>query len=127
MKIGENIREVREAQGKKPEALAAALKISVEEYLNLENEVTDITVKQLITISNALSISPVDLLEVEEAFGQIKNYFYNQAENKGTNINVQGIDQEEIRKAYKELYAEEFNRIPKLEKILRENNIAYNF
>ena len=127
MKIGENIRAFREAQGKSPEMLATVLNISVDEYLNIENEVTDITVRQLKIISNALSISIIDLIETEDRFGQIKNYFYNHPGNSSTNIHTQGVDQEEIRKGYKELYAEELNRIPKLEKLLRENNIYFNF
>lgn len=127
MKIGENIRAFREAQGKSAEMLATTLNIGIEEYLNIENEVTDITVKQLKTISNVLSVSIIDLIDAEERFGQIKNYFYNHSGNSSTNIHTQGIDQEEIRKGYKELYAEELNRIPKLEKLLRENNIAFNF
>lgn len=74
-----------------------------------------------------MSVSIIDLIEDETSIGQIKNYFYNQAENHGINIHVQGIDQEEIRKSYRELYAEELNRIPKLEKLLRQNNIEFNF
>lgn len=127
MKIGENIKRLRESQGKNPQFIADALNINVNEYLKFENDPNGLTVKQLETISNSLSVSIIDLIEDEMSIGQIKNYFYNQAENRGINIHVQGIDQEEIRKSYRELYAEELNRIPKLEKLLRQNNIEFNF
>lgn len=127
MKIGENIKRLRESQGKSPQFIADALNIDVNEYLKFENDPNGLTVKQLETISNSLSVSIIDLVEDETSIGQIKNYFYNQAENHGINIHVQGIDQEEIRKSYRELYAEELNRIPKLEKLLRQNNIEFNF
>lgn len=127
MKIGENIKRLRESQGKSPQFIADALNINVNEYLKFENDPNGLTVKQLETISNSLSVSIIDLIEDETSIGQIKNYFYNQAENHGINIHVQGIDQEEIRKSYRELYAEELNRIPKLEKLLRQNNIEFNF
>ena len=127
MKIGENIKRLRESQGKSPQFIADALNINVNEYLKFENDPNGLTVKQLETISNSLSVSIIDLIEDETSIGQIKNYFYNQAENHGINIHVQGIDQEEIRKSYRELYAEELNRIPNLEKLLRQNNIEFNF
>jgi len=127
MKIGENIKRLRESQGKSSQFIADALNINVNEYLKIENDPNGLTVKQLETISNSLSVSIIDLVEDETSIGQIKNYFYNQAENHGINIHVQGIDQEEIRKSYRELYAEELNRIPKLEKLLRQNNIEFNF
>ena len=127
MKIEENIKRLRESQGKSPQFIADALNINMNEYLKFENDPTGLTVKQLETISNSLSVSIIDLIEDETSIGQIKNYFYNQAENHGINIHVQGIDQEEIRKSYRELYAEELNRIPKLEKLLRQNNIEFNF
>lgn len=125
MKVSENIKSIREAQGKSQSFIAQALGISEENYKVFEIDASKMTVGQLEITANTLSVSIVDLVEEGHSIGQIKNYFYNHANNQGTNINVQGIDQEEIRKSYRELYQEELNRIPKLEKILRENNIKF--
>lgn len=127
MKIEENLKSIREVQGKSYKFVADALGISESEYKLYEIDAEKLTVAQLKAISSALSCSLTDLVEEGNAIGQIKNYFYNHADNKGTNIKVQGIDQEEIRRSYKELYQEELNRIPKLEKLLRDNNIAFNY
>ncbi|WP_335967222.1 hypothetical protein [Galbibacter sp. PAP.153] len=81
---------------------------------------------QLDLIAKILSCSPVDLLQEEEPTNQIRNHFYNHEGNQGININVQGINQEEIRKGYKELYTDELKRIPKLERLLRDNNIDFD-
>ncbi|MBN9350341.1 MAG: helix-turn-helix transcriptional regulator [Chitinophagaceae bacterium] len=127
MKIEENLKSIREVQGKSHKFVADALGISESDYKLYEIDAEKLTVAQLKTISSALSCSMTDLVEEGNAIGQIKNYFYNHADNKGTNIKIQGIDQEEIRKSYKELYQEELNRIPKLEKLLRDNNIVFNY
>ncbi len=127
MKIGINILELRTAQSITPQHIANELQIPVEEYLRIENDEIDITLNQLEKISNVLSCSPVDLLQKGEPSGHIKNYFFNHDGNSGININVQGINQEEIRKSYKELYVEELKRIPKLEKLLRNNDIEFDF
>jgi len=127
MKVAENIKSIREAQGKNQQFVADALGISVDQYSKFETDASVMTLKQLEIVANALSVSIVDLVEEANTIGQIKNYFYNHANNQGTNIKVQGIDQEEIRKSYKELYQDELNRIPKLEKLLRDNNITFNF
>lgn len=127
MKIGKNIQEVREAQKLEAEFIAKELKISVDEYYDIENDRVDLTLSTLESIARIFSFSPADLLSLNEPTGGIKNFFFNQNGNTGVNIHIQGVDQEEIRKAYKELYMEELQRIPKLEKLLRENNIDFKF
>lgn len=127
MKIGKSIKEVRESQRIEVEFIANQLDISVEEYKAIENDERDITLSVLGRISELLSIKPSDLLSLNEPILGIRNFFFNHNGNSGTNIHVQGIDQEEIRKAYKDLYLEELNRIPKLEKLLRSNNIEFDF
>lgn len=126
MKVPENIKSIREAQGKSQQFVAEAIGISIEEYKIFEIDASKMTIEQLEAAANALKVSIADLIEEGNTIGQIKNYFYNHANNQGTNIKVQGIDQEEIRKSYKELYQEELSRIPKLEKLLRDNNITFN-
>jgi len=127
MKIGKNIQELRIAQNITPEFIANELGISVAEYLNIEKDAVDITLSQLETIARVLSCSPSDILQTGEPSGHIRNYFFNHDGNSGINIKVQGINQAEIRKGYKELYAEELRRLPKLEELLRDNNIVYDF
>lgn len=127
MKIGKNISEIREAQKLTAEFMASELKISVEEYKAIENDEEDITLSLLDNIAKILSFKAGDLLLLNEPTGGIRNFFFNQNGNTGVNIHIQGIDQEEIRKAYRELYMEELQRIPKLEKLLRDNNISFQF
>lgn len=127
MNIGKNLIELREGQKLSVDFVAQQLGITVEEYKAIENDRVDITLSRLEAIGKILSVSPVELLVLNEPVGGIKNFFFNQNGNTGVNINIQGVDQEEIRKAYKELYLEELKRVPKLEKLLRDNNIDVNF
>jgi len=125
MKIGKNISEIREAQKITIEFMAAELKISMEEYSAIEGDKSDITLSRLEAIAKILSLNAADLILFNEPKGGIKNFFFNQNGNTGVNIHIQGIDQQEIRKTYKELYSEGLQRIPKLEKLLRDNNIPF--
>lgn len=127
MKIGNNIKKAREAHDLSAEKFAAKIEKSLDEYLEIENDKADITLSELDKIAEALYCTPCDLLQSSDTIGQIRNYFHNHDGNHGININVQGIDQEEIRKGYKKLYTEELQRIPKLERLLRENNIHFDF
>ena len=107
--------------------MAQELNISVEEYEAIERDERDITLSMLEAISRLLSLEVADLITLNKPITGIRNFFFNHNGNSGVNIHVQGIDQEKIRQAYKELYAEELNRIPKLEKLLRQNNIEFDF
>lgn len=127
MKIGKNIEELRIAQHIDPKVIANELQLSVDKYLAIEKDEVDITLNQLEIIAKVLSCLPIDLLQGEVPSGHIRNYFFNQDGNSNINIKVQGIDQEEIRKGYRDLYSDELKRIPKLEKLLRENNIDFDF
>lgn len=127
MKIGHNIIEAREAQKLTQVFMAKELGISVDEYVAIENDNAEITLTLLESIANTLSYSPADLLSPNQQKGVIKNIFVNQSGNQGININIQGIDQEQIRKAYKELYTKEIERIPKFEKLLKNHNILFDF
>lgn len=126
MKIGRNLSEIREAKGYNQQFIADGLKIELAIYKNIENDLTDITLTQLNEVANILSCSLIYILQYKESGGSIYNHFDN-AGNNGTNIQIQGIDQKEIRNAYKELYRDELKRIPKLEKLLREKDIEFNF
>jgi transcriptional regulator with XRE-family HTH domain len=127
MKIGKNIEELRIAQHIDPKVIANELHLSVDEYLAIEKDEIDITLNQLEVIAKVLSCLPTDLLQSDVPPGHIRNYFFNQDGNHNINIKVQGIDQEEIRNFYQDLYSDELKRIPKFEKLLRENGIHFDF
>lgn len=118
---------MREAHKFSPEKLGSVFGMNADEYLEIESDNVDITLTQLEKIAEALYCTPLDLIKDTDSIGQIRNYFYNHDGNHGINIHVQGIDQEEIRKCYKAIYAEELKRIPKLERLLGENNIDFEF
>jgi len=127
MKVGTNIRKVRESLNILPETIAKDLNIDLNHYLDIENDKVDITLNEFEGIANKLACTVVEIIELNEPTKGIRNYFNNNNGNQGTIVNVQGINQEEIRNAYKELYSSELNRIPKLEKLLRDNDIKFNF
>jgi len=126
MKVGNNIKKIRESLDIDSAILAKDLNIDLNRYFDIENDKVDITLNQFEAIANRLSCTVVELIELNEPTRGIRNYFNNNNGNQGTIVNVQGINQEEIRKAYKELYSSELDRIPKLEKLLRENAIKFN-
>ncbi len=126
MNLGNNIKELRARMGYSPKFMSEEIGISEDEYIKIENG-EDVLWSKIELIANRLSVNVVDLILLDEAPFGIRNYFNNNNGNQGKIINVQSIDQEEIRKAYKEIYFEEVKRIPKLEKLLAENNIPFNF
>jgi nucleoside diphosphate kinase len=66
-------------------------------------------------------------LGYRKLLGSIYNHFENQNGNKGINIKFQGLNPKELRKFYNDLYTNELNRIPKLEKLLRDRGIEFDF
>jgi transcriptional regulator with XRE-family HTH domain len=126
MKIGKNIMEIREAKGYSQQYLADELGLKLSDYVCIESDSCEITLSKLNSIALALSCSIIYILQYKEASGSIYNHFDNNG-NQGVNIKIQGIDQEEIRKAYQDLYKSELDRIPKLEKLLRDNRIDFDF
>ena len=127
MKVGNNIKKIRESLNIPPEIVAKDLNVDLNYYLEIESDKVDITLNQFEAIANRLFCDVIEIIELNEPTKGIRNYFNNNNGNQGTIVNVQGINQEEIRKTYKELYNTELERIPKLEKLLRENNIKFNF
>lgn len=126
MKVGNNIKKIRESLNIDAEIIAKDLNIDLNRYLDIENDKDDITLNEFEAIANRLSCTVVEIIELNEPTKGIRNYFNNNNGNQGTIVNVQGINQEEIRKAYKELYSTELDKIPKLEKLLRGNGIKFN-
>ncbi|HET7117839.1 MAG TPA: helix-turn-helix domain-containing protein [Hanamia sp.] len=130
MKIGENIREIREVEKNfKRSYVAKQLNISTRAYANIENNVTNISVKRLGEIAEILECSPAYILSYKESKKEFYNYFHNNNGNKGVNIMHQGGDfnpgKEKIYKLHQELLESERKRIILLEALLKNNNIDF--
>ncbi len=130
MKIGQNIKELRLKSDFTTKFMAEEVGITEEEYINIEND-GDVTLNLLEVIANRLSTTIVDIIELKDATGGVRNFFNNNNGKQGTIINIQGVNQEEIRKAYKEayedLYSEKLKRVPQLEALLHQHNIKFDF
>lgn len=124
--LNENIKEARSRKGYSTKFMADEIGITEEEYIGIENG-NDVLWSRLEAIANRLSMNIVDLILLDDAPFGIRNYFNNNNGNQGTIYNVQAVDQQEVRKAYKEIYFEQLQRIPKFEKLLLENNIQFDF
>lgn len=126
MKIGQNIKELRQKCEFTTKFMAEELGITEAEYISIEND-GDITLNLLEAVANRLSTTVVDIIELKDATAGVRNFFNNNNGNQGTIINIQGINQEEIRKAYKELYSSELKRVPQLEALLNKHDIKFDF
>jgi transcriptional regulator with XRE-family HTH domain len=62
MKIGENIKKMRELKGYTQEEMASKLNISQNGYSKIEREETDVQFSRLVQISQALEIDLLDLI-----------------------------------------------------------------
>lgn len=127
MNIGKKIKNIRLSQGFTTDYVSKKSGIDLKVYEDIENEIIDLTFKQFESIASALEYELIDIIKHDENIQGIRNYFYNHNGSSGTNIHIQGIDQEQIRNAYKELYKEQLDRVPKLEKLLNENKIEFDF
>lgn len=129
MRVGDNIREIREAEKNlKREYVAKRLNISTRAYANIENNTADITVSRLEEIARILDCSPYYILNYKEAKTEFKNFFHNNYGNKGTNIMHQGgraQNEKEILKLKDELLECERKRIALLEALLLKHNIEF--
>jgi len=106
--------------------MADEVGISEDEYIRIEDE-GDALLSVLEAIANRLSTTVVDLMLLNDAPYGIRNYFNNNNGNQGKIYNIQAVDQEQVKEFYKDLYFEQVKRIPKLEKLLIENDIRFDF
>ncbi|AZA84093.1 XRE family transcriptional regulator [Chryseobacterium lactis] len=143
MRVGDNIREIREVEKNfKRSHVAERLEISTRAYANIENNVTDISVDRLEQIAEIFGCSPEYILHYKSSKKEFFNYFHNNNGNKGVNIMYQGGEpnlanqeylrtKEELRnkeKLYKlqqELLESERKRISLLEALLKNNSIDF--
>lgn len=127
MEIGKKIKDIRLSKGHTEQFVAERAGIDTETYIDIEEGKIDLTFNQLENIARALEYEVTDVINHHEQSKGIRNYFYNHNGNSGTNIHVQGVDQEQIKNVYRDLYREQLERIPKLEKLLQDNNVKFNF
>lgn len=129
MKIGDNIKEIRETEKNfKRSYVAEKLSISTRAYCNIENNVADITINRLQEIADIFECSPLYILNYKQSKKEFYNYFHNNNGNKGINIMNQGIGSQEeslVQKLKDELLNSERNRIALLETLLKNNNIEF--
>jgi len=103
MKIGDNIKEIREKEkGLKKEEVAKALGITTKAYSNIENNVSDITLNRLLEISEILGCTPEYILNFQEK-ATYTNHFNNYEGNQGVNIMYQGCSSEQVKNLEEQL------------------------
>ncbi len=120
MKIGDNIREIREKEkGLKKEDLAKALGITTKAYGNIENNVSDITLTRLLEISEILGCTPEYILNYQEK-ATYTNHFNNYEGNQGVNIMFQGCSPEQVKNLEDQLSNSQ-NSIKDLQQTLRKS------
>lgn len=128
MKIGDNIKEIREGERNyKRSYVADRLQISTRAYANIENNVADITLNRLEEIAEIFECTPQYILNYQQSKKEFNNYFHNNQGNKGVNIMHQGQQgiSSKIETLQKELLESERKRIALLEALLKQNNIDY--
>ncbi|MBX3242286.1 MAG: helix-turn-helix transcriptional regulator [Chitinophagaceae bacterium] len=141
MRIGDNIREIREVEKNfKRSYVADQLNLSTRAYANIENNVTDISVNRLQEIADIFECSPLYILNYKSSKKEFFNYFHNAKGNEGINIMHQGgnaalvnretinkeaLNKEKIYELQQELLESERKRIMLLEALLKKNNIDF--
>ncbi|WP_439490711.1 helix-turn-helix domain-containing protein [Algoriphagus sp.] len=129
MRIGDNIREIREFEKNyKRSYVAEKLNITTRAYANIENNIADITLKRLEEIAEILGCGALEIL----TYGQKKKEFYQSIHNNEGNRGIIKIDQSGsestlkiICELQKELIESERKRISLLEALLKENDIDF--
>lgn len=135
MKIGDNIREIREVEKNfKRSYVAERLNMSTRAYANIENNRTDLSMKKLEQIAEIFECSPQYILTYKSSKKEFYNYFHNYPENKGVNIMHQNIEtsvgsmlsnKERIYELQQQLLESEQKRIALLEALLKKNSIDF--
>ena len=128
MKIGDNIKEIREVEKNfKRSYVAEKLNITTRAYSNIENNIAGITVNRLEEIAIIFGCNPVYILKYKSSKKEFYNSFHNNLKNQGIAINQ--VSQEQslrtIVKLQEELLESERVRIVLLEDLLKSNNSGF--
>lgn len=98
MKIGDNIREIREKEKSlKKEEVAVALGITTKAYSNIESNIADVTITRLFELAHIFGCTAEYILGYQQKPAGITNNFNNYEGNAGVNIMYQGCATDEIR------------------------------
>lgn len=74
MKVGDKIQEIRERERNyKRSYVATCLGISTRAYCNIENNITDITLKRLEEIAEIMECDPLYILQYKELNNELSN------------------------------------------------------
>lgn len=107
MKIGDNIRTIREKEKKlKQEDVAKSLGITPKAYSNIENNVADITITRLYEIADIFDCAPEYILNYQDK-SAFTNHFNNYDGNKGVNIMYQGCTADQVKNLQEQLLQSE--------------------
>jgi|SRR6218665_33860 len=97
MKIGDNIKEIREKEkGLKKEDVAKALGITTKAYSNIESNAADITLTRLYELAEIFGVAPEYILNYQEK-SSFTNHFNNHDGNNGINIMYQGCTADQVK------------------------------
>lgn len=122
MKIGENIREIREKEKElSKDEVAVALGITSKAYSNIEANISDITITRLCELAEIFKCSPEYILTYQQKTTGITNHFNNYSGNNGVNIMYQGCSSDEI-KTLEESIKKSKQEITRVEAILKTHN-----
>lgn len=95
--VGENLKKIREDKaGLRQEDVAKALGISTKAYSNIENNVSDITLKRLKELSDIFGVTPEFILNHHDK-SSYNNTFNNYDGNHGIINMYQGSSSEQIK------------------------------
>lgn len=114
MRIGDNIREIREKEKNlTQEDVAKALGITPKAYSNIEKNVSDITLTRLYELSDIFDVSPEYILNYQDK-STFTNHFNNYDGNNGINIMYQGCSdaknlEDELKKSKQKLEVQRAN------------------
>ncbi|TXJ28259.1 MAG: XRE family transcriptional regulator [Chitinophagaceae bacterium] len=97
MKIGDNIKEIREKEKNlKKEDVAKALGITVKAYNNIESNTAEITLTRLYELADIFGVAPEYILNYQEK-STYTNHFNNYNGNQGVNIMYQGCSADQVK------------------------------
>jgi len=130
MKVGDNIREIREAEKNfKRSYVAGKLNITTRAYSNIENNIADITVNRLEEIANIFECDPLYILNYKSSKKEFYDSFHNHLNRQSTAPMNQAANDQTLKtiiKLQEELLNSERERITLLEALLKNNNIRFN-
>lgn len=103
MKIGDNIRAIRENEKKmKQDDVAKALGITVKAYSNIENNVSDITLTRLYELADIFDCAPDYILNYKDK-STFTNHFNNYDGSQSINIMYQGCTPKQVKNLEKQI------------------------